>query len=126
MAPVALIVDDDQPSRIFLEQALRPLKIQVMQAVDGAEAIDIMEQTVPDIVFLDMYLPRIGGLDVLGYILDSPRLERTFVAVVSAHDHVRFPSCRELDRADEYFVKPVPLKVIRDLAQRAVAGQLAR
>lgn len=126
MVPVALIVDDDQPSRIFLEQALRPLKIQVIQAVDGAEAIDIMEQTIPDIVFLDMYLPRVGGLDVLGYILDSPRLERTFVAVVSAHDHVRFPSCRELDRADEYFVKPVPLKTIRDLAQRAVAGQLAR
>lgn len=126
MTNSVLIVDDDSPSRIFLEQTLRTLKTEVFQAVDGAEAIDFLEKQTPCIVFLDMYLPRVGGLDVLGFILDTPRLASTIVVVVSAHEHVRFPSCQELDRVDEYLVKPVSVRLIRDLAQRALSGQLVR
>ncbi|MCB9453924.1 MAG: response regulator [Anaerolineaceae bacterium] len=121
-----LVVDDDVPSRVFLTQTLRPLPVDVIEAVDGAEAIELLEQNTPRIVFLDMYLPRVGGLDVLGYILDTPRLNNTIVVIVSAHEHVRFPSCQELDRADEYLVKPVSLKVLRDLTQRALSGQFMR
>jgi CheY-like chemotaxis protein len=126
MTSSVLIVDDDPPSRIFLEQTLRTLRTEVFQAIDGAEAIAYLEKQTPSIIFLDMYLPRVGGLDVLGFILDTPRLANTIVVVVSAHEHVRFPSCQELDRIDEYLVKPVSVKTIRDLAQRALSGQLVR
>ncbi len=126
MTNSVLVVDDDPPSRVFLEQILRSLKVEVQQAVDGAEAIDLLEHTTPNVIFLDMYLPRVGGLDVLGFILDTPRLSNTIVVVVSAHEHIRFPSCRELDRVDEYLVKPVSVRTIRDLAQRAISGQLIR
>ncbi|MCB9457723.1 MAG: response regulator [Anaerolineaceae bacterium] len=126
MTNSVLVVDDDPPSRVFLEQILRSLKVEVQQAVDGAEAIDLLEHATPNVIFLDMYLPRVGGLDVLGFILDTPRLNNTIVVVVSAHEHIRFPSCRELDRVDEYLVKPVSVKIIRDLAQRAISGQLIR
>jgi CheY-like chemotaxis protein len=118
---IALIVDDDQPTLMFLEQVLRPLHVRVMQAEDGAQAISILEDQTPIILFLDMLMPTISGMEVLAYICDTPRLNNLFVAVVSAHSY--FEPSPTLARANAYYVKPIRPKDIRDATHYAISRQ---
>ena len=118
---IALIVDDDHPTLLFLEQVLRPLSVRVMQAEDGAQAITILQNHTPIILFLDMLMPTLGGMEVLDYICNTPRLNNVFVAVVTAHSH--FEPTAALARANAYYVKPVRPKDIRDTTQYAISRQ---
>jgi two-component system, LytTR family, response regulator len=124
MQHIALTVDDDQHTRLFMQQVLSGLKLQVMQAEDGAQAIDILQQTTPHVLFLDLLLPEVSGLEVLDFVSQTPRLNDMFIAVVSAHNHAQHAS--PLDRADLYLVKPVRLQVIRDIVHQAVSRQVTR
>ena len=118
---IALIVDDDQPTLLFLEQVLKPLNVRVMQAEDGAQAVAILENHTPVILFLDMLMPTMSGLEVLAYICNTPRLNNLFVAVVSAHSY--FEPSPTLARANTYYVKPIRPKDIREATQYAISRQ---
>lgn len=118
---IALIVDDDHPTLLFLEQVLRPLNVQVIQAEDGAQAISILESHTPIVLFLDMLMPTMGGMEVLEYIRNTQRLNNMFVAIVSAHSY--FEPSPALDRANAYYVKPIRPKDIRDVTQYAISRQ---
>lgn len=121
MEYIALIVDDDRPTLLFLEQVLRPSGIQVMQAEDGIQALEILENYTPVILFLDMLMPGASGIEVLEYIANTPRLNNMFVVVVSAHRY--FEPSEALKRANNYLVKPVRPKDIRDITQYVLSLQ---
>lgn len=122
MAHIALCVDDDKMTLIFLEQALLPLGVEILQAEDGYQALSYLEQYSPAILFLDILLP-VGpnGLEILNFIANTPRLEQMLVVVASAHDG--FKHNPEMGRADLYFVKPLRLKDVRASAQQAIERQ---
>ncbi len=123
MSHIALTVDDDKHTLYFLEQVLKPLNIEVIQAEDGSQAINILEQTTPTLLFLDMLMPDVTGVNVLDFILHTPRLNSMFVVVLSAHNH--FQSSETMVRVDHYLVKPVRLKVLKDIIQQVIAQQAA-
>lgn len=118
MPPIVLIVDDDQQTLLLMEQVLKSANVSVIRAEDGAQALEVLEETTPDVMLLDMLMPHVGGVDVLQYVIQTPRLDGMFVAVVSAH--------RQLERADEvaranaYLVKPVRPGDIREALSQAL------
>ncbi|WP_067730982.1 response regulator [Oceanobacillus damuensis] len=66
-----LIADDSKFMRSFLKTKLQQHGYQdVIEAADGQEAINVYEHTKPDIVFLDITMPNVGGLTALEKILD--------------------------------------------------------
>lgn len=119
MRQIALVVDDDYSSLHFIKQVLVPTGLDIQLAEDGAQAIDLLRQMTPSVLFLDMLLPKVDGMAVLSFILESPHLSDMFVTIVTAHTH--FPASPELERADAYFVKPVHAKDIREIARQAMA-----
>jgi CheY-like chemotaxis protein len=121
MDHIAVIADDDHPTLLFLEQVLRPLHVHVMRAEDGTQAIHILQNHSPVILFLDMLMPNLGGIEVLDFICHTSRLDNLFVAVVSAHHH--FEPSPALARANAYYVKPIRPKDIRDITQFAISRQ---
>lgn len=121
MQNYALVVDDDQHTLVFIEQILKPTGLQIILAQDGYQALEVLESVTPSVLFLDMLLPGIQGVDVLSFMVATPRLNSTYVVVVSAHD--RFPPSEALSRVDLYFVKPVRAKDIRDAALYAIERQ---
>jgi CheY-like chemotaxis protein len=121
MEHIALIVDDDQTTLFFLEQVLRPLDIRVMQAENGEQALEILQHHTPIIMFLDLLMPIMSGLDVLDYIRHKPHLNNMFVAIVSAHS--QYEPTETLQRANAYYVKPIRPKDIRDITQDAISRQ---
>jgi two-component system alkaline phosphatase synthesis response regulator PhoP len=121
MSHCALIVDDDEHTLYFIEQVLRPLRLEILKAANGEQALAYLQQSTPAILFLDLLLPRISGLDVLNYVSSAPHLKMMYVVVVSAHDpyHFNVP----MPRADVYLVKPVRPKEILTAAEFAISQQ---
>ncbi|MCK4894767.1 MAG: hybrid sensor histidine kinase/response regulator [Calditrichia bacterium] len=59
-----LVVDDSQESVDLLEYFLKPAGYKIIKARDGAEALDIVEKNPPDIILLDIMLPKVNGYEV--------------------------------------------------------------
>lgn len=123
MVMIALVVDDDAQTLFFMEQALQPLNMHVLKAADGQQALDLLAQYTPQVIFLDILLPHISGLDVLAYIASQPQFNNTVVVITSAHNRRQFEPEPALERADLYLLKPVHLRHLRQAAEMALERQ---
>lgn len=109
-----LIVDDDRDILESMEAAFQAEGAATQLAVDGQEAVDICAQDPPDLVVLDMMLPRRSGFLVLEKIKgkdDSP-----LVIMVTANEGKRHQAFAESLGVDRYLLKPVPLGRLIDVA----------
>jgi CheY-like chemotaxis protein len=123
MSNLALIVDDDLQTLYFFDQVLQPTGMEILKAQDGLSALENLQSTTPCVLFLDMLLPITSGMEVLKFIYQTPRLNSTYVVVVSAHNS--FPPSEQLGRVDAFFVKPILAKDIREAALYALQHQTA-
>lgn len=60
-----LVVDDDKPSRILLREILTPAGYQIVEAIDGQDALDLLSKLHVDLVITDRAMPRMDGLQLL-------------------------------------------------------------
>ena len=81
--------------------------------MDGSVAIELLEQYIPDVIFIDIRLPLLDGLEILDYIHNSPRLDDMRVIVITADKSVE-QYIRKLERV-EFLLKPVYPADIRKL-----------
>ncbi len=120
-----LICDDSPRLRSLYRQEFEWAGVEVLEAGDGDECIEVAVQEHPDLIVLDLAMPKRGGLSAL------PELRRrcpgTPVVVVTAHAAVEVLSrSRELG-ATACFSKPGFLARIPDVVERyALAGRPAR
>jgi signal transduction histidine kinase/CheY-like chemotaxis protein len=81
-----LVVDDDESFRHVLRSMLQGAAERVLEAADGVDALRQMQESVPDVIFLDLRMPALDGHGVLKAMADDPRLQRVPVVVVSSYD----------------------------------------
>lgn len=79
-----LVVDDDESMRLLLAKILEGDGWRVACAAGGAEAIEVLRGTAPDLVVLDLLMPRPSGWDVLAFMDESPPLAAVPVVVLTA------------------------------------------
>jgi two-component system response regulator MprA len=107
-APRILLVDDEQSIQTLLSYPLRKDGYEVVQAVDGREALARFGESTFDLVVLDVMMPRLDGLEVCRRLRAAG--DRTPVLVLTARDGVP-DRVRGLDAgADDYLVKPFALE----------------
>ena len=82
--PYVLVVDDDQDARTLLSVVMESLGVEVVQAEDGAQALTIINQRKPTVVFLDLMMPVMNGFEVLFRLRSTPDTRSIPVIVVSA------------------------------------------
>ncbi|MAS36843.1 MAG: hypothetical protein CL610_22755 [Anaerolineaceae bacterium] len=119
MKQLALIIEDEAPLRVIYEMVLAELGFDVIQAVDGEEAMRVLAEQTPNVVVLDILLPKIDGGHILQYIQSSPHLQQTPIIVVTAHRH--FETLITLATHDLFLLKPVRPRDIQLAVQRALA-----
>lgn len=73
-AKTVLLADDDQFVSVVYKEGLEHAGYQVVLASDGQQAMDLLQTSPPDIVVLDLILPKINGFDVLKFIRGNPLL----------------------------------------------------
>lgn len=110
-----LIVDDDAASRYIYRQVLN--SFELVEAEDGAQAIELLQEQPFDLVVLDMLLPRVQGTGVLDFIYNNPTIASTRVIVVTAHDGYRHLNLRP---GDMLLMKPVAPRHLRDAVNRTL------
>jgi len=104
--PVVLVVEDEHAQREVLSYNLEAEGFRVAKAINGEEALLLLEEEAPDIVVLDWMLPNVSGIEVCRRIKLRPETRGVPVIMLSARSE-------EVDRvrgletgADDYVVKP--------------------
>jgi CheY-like chemotaxis protein len=80
-----LVAEDNIVNRELMRELLEVRGYHVTEACDGLEALEMLEQTRPDIVLLDLGMPKLDGFGVVQKIRDNPRLVDLPVLAVTAY-----------------------------------------
>jgi signal transduction histidine kinase len=102
-----LVVDDDSRSRRLLEGFLAAEGYRVRTAPDGATALALAREEVPDVVLLDVMMPEMSGYEVCAALKADPRTRCTQVMLVTALDGTPDKVTGLDTGADDYCTKPV-------------------
>ena len=119
MSQLALIVEDEDALRIIYESVLHDLGFDVLQAADGEEAIRMLAEITPQLVFLDILMPKVDGSQVLQYIHKAPHLHNTATIIITAHS--RYQSMISLTANDLFLLKPVRPRDIQAAVHQVIA-----
>ncbi len=117
-----LVADDNQQIRMLVSAALRSLGHEIVLAVDGENALQTAIAEQPDLVLLDVTMPKLDGFEVLGFL--RKRAETANVKVImltTAAQQADLKHGAELG-CDEYVTKPFDPKVLRDVVTRTISG----
>ena len=120
--PTVLIVDDEQHIRLLIEQTLEELEddgVELLTAVDGEQALDVVANQPPDLVFLDVSMPKLDGFEVARTIKADPAMAGTTVILLTARGQAVDREQGLAAGADEYLTKPFDPD---DLLRRARAA----
>ena len=102
-----LIADDNDANRELLEAYLVSIDCEIETSVDGQDTLDKIASFQPDLVLLDVMMPRLSGFEVCKQIKDDPHTRRTMVLMVTALNELG-----DIERAvaagtDDFLSKPV-------------------
>ncbi len=103
--PLVLIVDDEPGLLRLFSGLVARLECETIQAGGGAMALDMLDQTTPHLLILDLAMPEVSGYDVLQYIRSIPRLDRMKVMILTARPNM-VPEVEALG-IDCWVAKPV-------------------
>jgi len=103
-----LVADDDVDVLTTITLALEELGHPVLKATDGLAALDLAEKQRPDIIVLDLMLPRRGGFQVLQRLKGNASMKgkRPLVCMVTGNEGMRHKEFAERHGVDDYLRKP--------------------
>lgn len=111
-----LIVEDNADLRAIFSFAFNRRYFIVDVATDGVEALDYLNRERPDIVILDINMPRLSGYDVLRHVRANPQTQDIKIVVVTGN--IMALQAPEAEFADMLLIKPVNINDLLTLAQR--------
>ena len=121
-----LIIDDEAPIRLLCRVNLEAEGMEVSEAADGVSGIEVARRELPDVILLDVMMPRLDGWDVADSLLRDGSTSEIPIIFLTARAEVR-DRARGLDIGGvEYITKPFnPLELaplIEDLMERIRQG----
>jgi len=107
-----LLVEDNEDNRIIYSTVLRHLGYRVIEAQDGVEAVDLARSVQPDLILMDISIPRMDGWEATRILRGDPRTSAIPIVALTAH-----ALADDRERAAEvgfssYLAKPIEPKVV--------------
>ena len=121
-----LVVDDDLNLRKIICLFLQNADYETEEAKDGAEAIDAVRRTPPDIIILDVMMPRMDGFEVCRKLKADPKFSSIPIIICTARNRKEDIVSAIQTGADDYVVKPFTKQVILGKVERALRSPSAR
>ena len=122
-----LIVDDEVHIRALLERALEDLEdedVEFITAENGEEGLELAREEQPDLMFLDITMPKMNGYDVCKNIKQDPELQDIYIIMLTAKGQTIDKAQAEEVRANEYMTKPFNPDVILQKASEILSIEL--
>lgn len=120
-----LIVDDESHIRMLIEQTLEDLEddgVELLFAENGEQALEIIQQQEPNLVFLDVMMPKMNGMEVCEKVKKELSLSHVYIILLTAKG-------QEVDRqkglemgADKYMTKPFDPDEMLSVAEEILNG----
>jgi putative two-component system response regulator len=104
--PIILVVDDVQPNRQLLRAHLAESGCDVEEASDGVEALELIKASEPDLILLDISMPRMDGLTLCRTLKDDPRWRLIPVVLITAQVDRATRLAGLAAGADDFLTKP--------------------
>ena len=120
-AKTILIVDDDVELSDGLRVVLERQGFRVIQARDGMQGKQMVYQQRPDLVILDMMMPRMGGYPVLEHFKGKP--DAPPIIMITANEGGRHKAYAEMLGVADYLRKPFPMEVLLESVRRIFAAK---
>ncbi|MGD9869738.1 MAG: PleD family two-component system response regulator [Thauera sp.] len=117
-----MIIDDSNTIRRSAEIFLGQAGCEVLLAEDGFDALAKITDHRPDVIFVDIMMPRLDGYQTCALIKKNPRLSATPVIMLSSRDGLFDRARGRMVGSDEYLTKPFT----KDSLLKAVAAHAAR
>lgn len=115
-----LIVDDEAHIRMLIEQTLEDLEdegVELLTANNGEDALSMIKEEKPSLVFLDVMMPKMNGFEVCHTVKQSPDFNQSYIVMLTAKG-------QEPDRkkslemgADMYMTKPFDPELLLETAE---------
>jgi two-component system, OmpR family, KDP operon response regulator KdpE len=116
-----LVVDDEPQIRRFLKTSLAAQDYEVVEAGTGGEALDLIRSAAPDLMILDLGLPDLDGITVIGRLRPASALP---IIVLSSRDDEQI-KVKALDLgADDYITKPFGMEELTARVRAALRHRL--
>lgn len=122
MAPRALVIEDMPNVQRLVEVCLRAAGMDVVTRGDGLSGVAEATANPPDLVVLDIGLPRLDGWGVLERLRANPETARVPVLVLTAHGSDENRDRAERDGADFFMPKPFAPRDLRRVALELLTG----
>ena len=102
-----LVVDDEEPILELLKYNLERNDFEVKTAKDGFKAIEIAKKFIPDLVLLDIMMPKMDGVETCRLLRDIPSLQDSYIVFLTARSE-EYSEVAAFDvGADDYITKPI-------------------
>jgi CheY-like chemotaxis protein len=122
MSQTILVVEDYEDSRQMLKFYLEDLGYQVIEAINGLEALEYVKKAKPELILMDMSMPGLDGLAATRHIKQIAGAEHIPVICITAHD--RFYSARAIDAGCiEVVEKPLDLDNLSEVINRHLKNE---
>lgn len=119
-----LLVEDTEDNRQMMKRLLEMSGYQVVEAINGEEAVRRASEERPRIILMDLSLPLIDGLTATRRIRSLPGLNKVPIVAVSAHDTADFHSEALAAGCNAYITKPIDYPELEEIVNRLLSKEL--
>lgn len=105
-----LVVDDEQDLLDLIEYNLKKEEFKVLKAENGLEGIELARKSRPDLILLDIMMPKMDGLEVCRELRSDPHLKSVPIIFLTARDDEKTEVEGLNQGADDYITKPISTK----------------
>lgn len=115
--PKVLVVDDEPLIRMLLEQSLEEFEehgVEILSAENGLEAVEVIRREKPDLVFLDVMMPKMNGFEVCSMVKKQLQLKDIHIVMLTAKGQEQDKLKAEDAGIDDYITKPFSIREVAD------------
>lgn len=115
-----LLVEDEKNQRLLYEQELELEGYEIITAADGKEALEKVQEQPPDIIIMDINMPRMDGIETMGKVLSKNKKIPIIINTAYSNYKTNFMSWA----ADAYVVKSSDLTELKNKVKEILAKQI--
>jgi CheY-like chemotaxis protein len=116
--PTVMVVEDFEDNRFMMRRLLEMSGYNVLEAINGEEAVELAKRELPGLILMDLSLPQLDGLAATRRIRQHPELRNVPIVAVSAHDTADFHADALAAGCNDYVTKPIDFDQLEALLNR--------
>lgn len=113
-----MLVEDYPETRLLLKDWLESRGYRLVEAADGQEALDLAPLAQPDLILMDLRLPKLNGIAVTRRLRQNPALQDVAIVALTALDPARFRDAAMSVGCIDYLTKPIDLEKLEEILLR--------